>query len=186
MLRVQQDDAQAFAEIVSDYQLRLEQFLFQRIGDRTMAEDLAQDVFVRVYRARKRYVANAAFTTWLFTIAANVARNEIRRQSRRPHIVGSIHGNSMRETLVATATPAEELINAETQAVFHETSQRVRIAMARLSDRQRTAVQQFCLEGHSHRQVGKTLNTSRNAVKGLLFRARQVLRRTLPDLVCDT
>ena len=84
MLRVRDDDAAAFEELMLRYQNRLVTVLEHLMGERTQAEDLAQDVFLRVYRSRKTYVAGSKFSTWLFTIANNVASNALRSLARRP------------------------------------------------------------------------------------------------------
>src|SRR6476659_2814770 len=86
MLQVRDGDAQAFEELMLRYQNRLMSLLAHLVGQRDLAEDLTQDVFLRVYRARKRYVPGAQFSTWLFTIAGNVASNALRSRSRRPEV----------------------------------------------------------------------------------------------------
>ncbi len=86
MLEVRDDSATAFEELMLRYQNRLVTVLDHLVGQRDLAEDLAQDVFLRIYRARKRYVPGAKFSTWLFTIANNVASNALRSQSRRREI----------------------------------------------------------------------------------------------------
>ena len=86
MLRVRDDDAEAFEELVLRYQNRLVSLLAHLTGRRDMAEDLAQDVFLRIYRARKRYVPGSKFSTWLFTIAHNVASNAQRTLARRREV----------------------------------------------------------------------------------------------------
>ena len=83
MLQVRDDDAQAFEELMLRYQNRVLSLLAHLVGRRDLAEDLTQEVFLRVYRARKRYVPGAKFSTWLFTIAGNVASNALRTKSRR-------------------------------------------------------------------------------------------------------
>ncbi|MEZ6092378.1 MAG: sigma-70 family RNA polymerase sigma factor, partial [Pirellulaceae bacterium] len=83
MIRVREDDAGAFEELVHRYQNRLVQLLEQLAPRRDMAEDLAQDVFLRIYRARKSYEPGAKFSTWLYTSAGNVAKNALRSSHRR-------------------------------------------------------------------------------------------------------
>ena len=99
MLEVRDDNAAAFEELMLRYQGRLVTILTHLVGNRDQAEDLAQEVFLRVYRARKRYVPGAKFSTWLFTIANNVASNARRSRARRPswslrrHRRVGIHGS---------------------------------------------------------------------------------------------
>ena len=84
MLAVQQDDASAFEELMFRFQGRIQSLFRHMIGNRALAEDLTQDVFLRVFRARKSYQPNAKFTTWLFAIANNVALNQLRSRRRKP------------------------------------------------------------------------------------------------------
>ena len=86
MLQVRDGDAQAFEELMLRYQNRLVTVLEHLVGRRDQAEDLAQEVFLRVYRARKRYVVGAKFSTWLYTIANHVASNALRSMARRPEV----------------------------------------------------------------------------------------------------
>ena len=86
MMRVRDGDAAAFQSLVEKHQKRLVMVLEHLVSDRTQAEDLAQDVFLRVYRARERYVPTAKFSTWLYTITHNVASNSIRKSSRRKEV----------------------------------------------------------------------------------------------------
>ena len=86
MLAVQQDDASAFEELMVRFQGRVQSLLRHLVGNRELAEDLTQDVFLRVFQARKSYQPNAKFITWLFTIARNIAHDKIRSQRRRPEI----------------------------------------------------------------------------------------------------
>ena len=86
MLQVREDNAAAFEELVSRYQVRLVTVFENMVGRRSMAEDLAQEVFLRIYRARKRYVAGSRFSTWLYRIAHNVASNARRSLARRKEV----------------------------------------------------------------------------------------------------
>ena len=104
MLRVRDDDADAFEELMLRYQNRVVSLLAHITGRRDMAEDLAQDVFLRIYRARKRYIPGSKFSTWLFTIVHNVASNAQRTLSRRKevHLAGSSASDSVRWAFEAT------------------------------------------------------------------------------------
>ena len=107
MLRVREDDAAAFEELMLRYQNRLVSLMGHLVGHRDMAEDLAQDVFLRVYRSRKRYVPGSKFSTWLFTIANNVAANALRTLSRRKEVnVTPATGDSSMNPVVVGATAA--------------------------------------------------------------------------------
>jgi RNA polymerase sigma-70 factor (ECF subfamily) len=150
------------------------------VGDRTLAEDLAQDVFLRIYRARKSYEPGAKFSTWLFTIANNVARNAKRTLSRRHEVSvtnqasGSMAVNSL-EHLAKEASglmPTRQLDKAEMAEV-------VRMAMESLNERQRLAVLLSKFEAMSYIEIAETMNLSVQAVKSLLSRARGALREIL-------
>ena len=124
MLRVRDDDAEAFAELVDQYQHRLVGVMHHLLGSTEEAEDLAQEVFLRVYRTRKKYRPKARFSTWLFTIANNLALNVLRGRKRKPAVPLAIHdsgplGPRPQEQLVADPghTPAHGLRQQELAAV---------------------------------------------------------------------
>ena len=179
MLKVRDDDAAAFEELVLRYQERLVMVLAHLVG-RDQAEDLAQEVFLRVYRARKRYEPGAKFSTWLFTIAHNVAANALRKRSRRPEInlvgreSGPLGANPLNALLQATsgAMPARQLDKAEVRDI-------VRMAVEALGERQRMAVLLSKFEGMSYADIAETMELSPQAIKSLLSRARGNLREVL-------
>src|SRR5688572_33080835 len=105
MLRVRDDDSAAFAELVGNYQHRLVGIMHHLVGNAEEAEDLAQEVFLRVYRNRKKYRPRAKFSTWLFTIANNLALNALRSRSRRPAIPLNV-----RDSGPLGPRPAEQLV----------------------------------------------------------------------------
>ncbi len=121
MLEVRDDSAAAFEELVLRYQSRLVRVLEHLVGSRELAEDLAQEVFLRMYRSRKRYVPGAKFATWLFTIANNAAMNALRNRSRRHEVHlavqdGSSTGAHPLEKMIAASSsqmPARQLDKAE-------------------------------------------------------------------------
>src|SRR5438552_17544270 len=104
MLEVRNDSASAFSELMLRYQSRVLTILENLVGNRDLAEDLTQDVFLRVFRARKTYEPGAKFSTWLFTIANNVASNSVRNRSRRKEVAVSSTGASD-----SSALPLREL-----------------------------------------------------------------------------
>ena len=180
MLRVRDDDAAAFDELMLRYQNRLVTVLEHLVNRRDQAEDLAQEVFLRVFRARKRYVPGAKFSTWLFTIANHVASNSLRDQSRRPEVnlQGSESGplgNSPLERLAQAASgmmPTRQLDKAELRDM-------VRTAMEGLNQRQRMAVLLSKFEEMSYADIATTMEMTVQAVKSLLTRARLNLRDAL-------
>ncbi len=187
MLRVRDDDMGAYEELVRRYQPRLVR-LMSTIGPRhDIAEDLVQETFMRVYRARKRYEPGAKFSTWLFTIAGNVARNAARSLGRR-HEVSEIDAPrsddapSGPQLLAATALEASGLMPARL-AEGVERAEIVRAAVAALSERQRMALMLSRFENMSYAEIAETMELTTKAVKSLLSRARVNLREILQPYI---
>jgi RNA polymerase sigma-70 factor (ECF subfamily) len=180
MLEVRDGSAAAFEELVLRYQARLIRVLEHLVGGRHLAEDLAQEVFLRVFRARKDYVVGAKFATWLFTIANNVASNAVRDRSRRREVTLGGGGNDPLE-----GAPLERLVQASTgslparQLAKAEMREIVRVALESLGARQRLAVLLNKFEGMSYADIATALDLSPPAVKSLLSRARENLRQVL-------
>ncbi len=178
MLRVRDDDAGAFEELVMRYQNRLISVLEHLVPSREQAEDLAQEVFLRVFRARKRYEPGARFSTWLFTIANNAASNALRSLARR-HEVNIVGGSDsqvkpLEQMAVAKSgfMPARALDKAE-RAEF------VRAAVNQLNERQRVALLLSKFEGLSYAEIAETMGMTTKAIKSLLSRARANLKIAL-------
>jgi len=186
MLRVRDDDAAAFEELMVRYQARVLTVLEHLLGQRDQAEDLTQEVFLRVYRARRRYKAGAKFSTWLFTIANRVALNAKRSRSRRRevNIAGRESGPlgvQPLEKLAAAASgqmPTRLVDKAEMQDI-------VRVAMEGLNDRQRMAVLLNKFEDMGYAEIAESMELSPQAVKSLLTRARTNLREILEPYLQD-
>lgn len=179
MLQVRDDDARAFEELMLRYQSRVVSLMTHLVGRRDLADDLAQDVFLRVYRARKRYVPGAKFSTWLFTIANNVASNALRSLARRREVNLAARdsgetGNPMDAAALAASglMPTRQLDKAELREV-------VKLAVAALHDRQRMAVLLNKFEHLSYDEIAEVMQLSPPAVKSLLSRARANLREIL-------
>lgn len=183
MLEVREGNAAAFEELVRKYQERLVGVLEHLIGHRQQAEDLAQDVFLRVYRARDRYEPKAKFSTWLFTIANNVASNARRSSARRREVsvVGEA-GEGAANPLERMAKAASGLMPAR-QLDKTEMSEVVRAAIDSLSERQRMALLLSKFEGMSYVDIAETMGLTVQAVKSLLSRARANLRDLLEPYV---
>ena len=185
MLAVQRDDASAFEELMLRYQGRVVSLLRHLVGNRDQAEDLTQEVFLRVFRARKSYVPGAKFTTWLFTIAHNVALNALRSRQRRPEVqLGfSRHQADMTDSQAVTA--AEESIVASSGTIPArrlerlETRQMVRVAIEALNEHQRMAILLHKFEDMSYADIAEVMDMTPQAVKSLLCRARLSLRHSL-------
>jgi len=180
MLEVRADNAAAFEELVLRYQDRLVALLTHLTGSREGAEDLAQEVFLRVYRARTTYVPGAKFSTWLFTIANNVASNALRTMARRHEVrpdvrsSGPMGANPMEQIAQASSSqmPARRLAKEETRQI-------VRLAIESLGQRQRMAVLLSKFEGMCYADIAEVMELSPQAIKSLLARARVNLREVL-------
>lgn len=180
MLDVQNDVPGAFERVVERFQARIVGVLYHIVGNSEEAEDLAQEVFLRVYRTRKSYVATAKFSTWLFTIANNLALNSIRDRKRKP--AASMPST---ESGPMGARPLENIMAAPSGAmpsrIFAKTemAEIVRLAVQQLSDEQRMAVMLNKFEDMNYKQIAEVMNKSEMAVKSLLSRARCALRDIL-------
>ena len=180
MLRVRDGDVAAFAELVELWQDRLVTLFVHQTGDHALAEDLAQETFMRVYRARERYRPTAKFTTWVHTIANNLCSDLRQRAYRRlergvPHAVSASSSAIGLDQLAVAASgslPARMADRGELQQV-------VRQALAGLNDRQRMAVLLAKFEQCSYEEIAAAMGLSVPAVKSLLFRARDHLRDAL-------
>lgn len=180
MLQVREGSAAAFEELVLRYQARLITVLEHLVHKREQAEDLAQEVFLRVYRARKTYTPGAKFSTWLFTIANNVASNTLRGLARRkevnlaPTTNGESGAYGLEQMALAKSAllPTRRLDNLETSEI-------VRVALESLSERQRMALLLSKFEEMSYTDIAATMGLSVQAVKSLLSRARVNLRAIL-------
>ena len=180
MLEVRDDSASAFEELMLRYQNRLVTVLEHLVGGRDQAEDLAQEVFLRVYRSRKRYVPGAKFSTWLFTIANNVAANARRTRSRRREVSLSVtdgsssDGNRLDQLAQAASglMPARQLDKAEMRDI-------IRVAIETLNERQRMAVLLSKFENMSYADIAVAMEMSQEAIKSLLSRARLNLKEVL-------
>jgi RNA polymerase sigma-70 factor (ECF subfamily) len=180
MLRVQADDAGAFEELMLHYQDRVVSLMTHLVGKRDLAEDLTQDIFLRVYRSRKRYVPGSKFSTWLYTIAHNVASNSRRSLSRRKEVnlvgqeSGEFSGNPLDHKALAASglMPTRQLDKAELSSI-------VQSAVAALNDRQRMAVLLNKFEHLGYEEIAEVMELTPQAVKSLLSRARSNLREVL-------
>jgi RNA polymerase sigma-70 factor (ECF subfamily) len=187
MLQVRDDSAEAFEELVSRYQDRLLTVLQHLLGRPEPAEDLAQEVFLRVYRARKRYVPGAKFSTWLFTIANNVASNARRSLARRREINLAPTDSGPQSSGVSLEQLAEEAsgLMPTRQLDRAEMSDVVRLALETLNDRQRMAVLLSKFEDMSYAEIAEAMGLSDKAVKSLLSRARVNLRDVLQPYLIE-
>jgi RNA polymerase sigma-70 factor (ECF subfamily) len=178
MLRVKQGDTAAFTELVEKYKQPVMNLVYRTLRDATEAEDLAQNVFVQVYKSAHRYKTTARFTTWLFTIARNLCLNEIRRRSRHPaESLDVPHPEQEDQPLrqiedKKTFSPPETLLH-------HELEEKIAAALAELPENQRTAIILCRQEELSYEDIAKVLGCSLSATKSLIHRGRETLKEKL-------
>ncbi len=182
MLRVRDGDESAFAQLVATYQDRLIGVLTNLTGDRTTAEDVAQEVFLRVYRARQGYEPNAKFSTWIFSIAHNLASNSRRSKGRRKETQLADSGDpSPQVAPQAQMVPEKSALMPSRVMAKAELMDKVRAAMETLNDRQRMALLLHKFEGMNYIDIGAAMEMTPQAVKSLLSRARDQLRVALEE-----
>lgn len=181
MLRAKKGDDEAFAKLVTTYQDRLTTIFFHMTQSQETAEDLAQDVFMRIYRARHGYQPTSKFSTWMFRVANNLAINAHRKKVRRKEIaLPAVESTSMHAVGLGQHQLAEKSGTMPTRQIDkRELQSVVQRAMDQLNDRQRMSVLLHKFEGMSYTEIAETMELSVQAVKSLLSRARDSLRETL-------
>jgi RNA polymerase sigma-70 factor, ECF subfamily len=178
MLRVKRGDRAAFVELVEKYKQPVMNLVYRTLHDEAEAEDLAQNVFLQVYKSARRYESRAKFSTWLFTIARNLCLNEIRRRSRHP--ADSIeeshaeHDDQPRQQFEdkSSVPPPEKLLHGEL-------AQKIEEALAELPENQRTAILLCRQEELSYEEIAEVLGCSLSATKSLIHRGRETLKEKL-------
>jgi RNA polymerase sigma-70 factor (ECF subfamily) len=181
MQRVRDGDQNAFRALFDKYKQQVINYCYRYCGHPAVAEELAQETFLRVYKASARYRPKARFSTWLFKIATNVCLNEIRRPVYRARI------ESMDQASHEDRDPPRELAMAPEQSMpdalleTHQDQFYIRQAMGRLPEGQRAALLLRATEGFSYQEIGRQLNRSENHVKTLIHRGRQKLRKILEN-----
>ena len=178
MLRVKQGDREAFTELVEKYKQPVMNLAYRTLRDATEAEDLAQHVFLQVYKSAHRYEISAKFSTWLFTIARNLSLNEIRRRSRHPadsldQHLGQEEDQPARQFQDVKAFAAPEAV------LQQELQEKIDEALADLPETQRTAIQLCRQEELSYEDIAEVLGCSLSATKSIIHRAREVLKQRL-------
>lgn len=182
MLRVAAGDEGGFTYLVEKYHRPMIHFLFRMVHNQAVAEELAQEVFLRVYRARTSYRAEARFTTWLYRIATNLAVNHA-RDTRYERTAQTVYLDAPDEETGTTPDLADDEITAEERMLRDERMKAIRKHVEALPERQKMAVLMHKYQNMDYRQIGDVLKLSESATKSLLFRAYQTLRTTLKDFV---
>ncbi len=182
MLRVAAGDEAGFNYLAQKYHRPMIHFLYRMVGNHAVAEELAQEVFLRVYRARSSYRAEARFTTWLYRIATNLAVNHA-RDTKHEREAQTIYLDATDEETGTTPDVADDEPTVEQRLVRDERMAAIRKHVVALPERQRMAVLMHKYQGMDYRQIGEVLKLSESATKSLLFRAYQTLREKLKDFV---
>jgi RNA polymerase sigma-70 factor, ECF subfamily len=185
MLDVKAGDEQSFGLLLQRYRTPLVNFLYRMVRSREQAEDLAQEVFIRVYRAREEYVPSAKFTTWLFRIATNLALNSL-RDHRHQKLEISMDAPVTTDAEDGDEKPfevADKHPTIEQELVEEDRKKMIRHAIEKLPEKQRAAVLLHKYQELDYAEIAKILSVSESALKSLLFRAYESLRVELAPLV---
>lgn len=178
MLRVKEGDGASFAVLLDKHRSSVIHFLYRMIQNHAVAEELAQEVFLRVYRSRESYEPTAKFTTWLFRIATHLALNSIRdRKNERLQERLDDNPEDVPSKQVSDKRP-----NVESALLYEARLEEVREAIAALPEKQRAAVLMHKYEEMEYSQIAKVLQCSESAIKSLLFRAYETLRARLAHM----
>ncbi len=180
MARVGAGDHQAFRQLVERHQHAVIGTVAKMLGNPSEAEDIAQQVFLRIWRNAKRYRPDAKFTTYLYTITRNLVFNETRRKSRKKEVSSDAREENSNQLVEANpdGKPDSELLQAELQAA-------VDAAIAALPETQRMAVVLRNYEQLSYEEIAEVMDLSVSAIKSLLFRARTTLREVLSSYLAE-
>jgi RNA polymerase sigma-70 factor (ECF subfamily) len=178
MLRVKRGDRAAFTELVEKYKQPVMNFVCRSLRDETEAEDLAQNVFLQVYKSRDRYERTAKFSTWLFTIARNLCLNEIRRRTRHP--AESLDDTHVESDDLPPRQYEDKQVFLPTENVLHgELARKIEEALAALPENQRTAILLCRQDELSYEEIAQVLGCSLSATKSLIHRGRETLKERL-------
>jgi RNA polymerase sigma-70 factor (ECF subfamily) len=178
MLRVKEGDGASFGLLLEKHRSPVVHFLYRMVQNQAVAEELAQEVFLRVYRSRSSYEPTAKFTTWLFRIATHLALNSL-RDGKNERLQERLDNDS-------SDKPARQVSDnrpsVEQKMVYRVRLDEVRQAVAALPEKQRAAVLMHKYEEMEYSQIARVLRCSESAVKSLLFRAYETLRARLAHM----
>ena len=182
MLRAKAGDQSAFDYLVQKYRRPMVSFMYRMARNAAVAEDLAQEVFLRVYRSRESYEASAKFTTWLYRIATNLAVNHARdTRHERPEVQVSI--DEPDDDTGTTLEIPDRSLNAEQSIVVRERMLAIRRKVEALPEQQKLAVVMHKYQQMDYKQIADVLKKSESATKSLLFRAYETLREQLKEFI---
>jgi RNA polymerase sigma-70 factor (ECF subfamily) len=178
MLLVKQGDNDAFAQLVEKYKRPVMNLVYRMIRDLTEAEDIAQNVFVQVYKSAGRYEVASKFSTWLFTIARNLCLNEIRRRSRHPADSMDV-SHPEQEDQPLQQFEDKKAVSAPDRILHRELELKIEEAVAELPENQRLAILLCRQDELSYEEIAKVLGCSLSATKSLIHRGRETLKQKL-------
>lgn len=182
MLRVKNGDDAGFEYLVTKYRRPMMAFMYRMAHNTAVAEELAQEIFLRVYRSRQTYNAEAKFSTWLYRIATNLAVNHARdTKYERPEI--TVNLDQPDQETGSTIDLPDGSMTAEQAILRRERLAAIRQHVQNLPERQRLAVLMHKYQEMDYRQIGEVLKLSESATKSLLFRAYETLREKLKDFI---
>ncbi len=182
MLELRSGNMAAFDVLLAKYRKPIVHFMFRMVHNQAVAEELAQEVFLRVYRSRETYRAEARFSTWLYRIATNLGVNHA-RDTRHERSASTVYLDEPDSETGTTPDVADSTPSAEAGILRRERMNAIRQHVMALPERQKTAVLMHKYEGMDYKQIGEVLKLSESATKSLLFRAYQTLREKLKDFV---
>lgn len=182
MLELRAGNMAAFDFLLAKYRKPIIHFMFRMVHNQAVAEELAQEVFLRVYRSRETYRAEARFSTWLYRIATNLGVNRA-RDTKQERSVSTIYLDEPDAETGTTPDLADSTLGAESSMLRRERMNAIRDVVLSLPERQRMAVLMHKYEEMDYKQIGDVLKLSESATKSLLFRAYQTLREKLKDFV---
>jgi len=186
MLDVKAGDEQSFELLLRKYRTPLVNFLYRMVRDTAVAEDLAQEVFLRVYRAREDYAPSAKFTTWMFRIATNLALNSVRDNRHRRMEISMDQSADSGEEDTRPLEVADRAPTVEQELVARSRAEMIMRAIHSLPEKQRAAVLLHKYQELDYDEIARVLECSESALKSLLFRAYETLRVDLAPLVSPT
>jgi RNA polymerase sigma-70 factor, ECF subfamily len=180
MLRVREGDDSGFSILIEKYRKQIVHFMFRMARNQAVAEELAQEVFLRVYRSRQTYRAEAKFSTWLYRIATNLGVNHA-RDTKYERSAQNVYLDQPDQETGTTPDVADNTLSAEQSLVREERMKAIRKHVMALPERQRSAVLMHKYQEMDYKEIGEVLKLSESATKSLLFRAYQTLRENLKD-----
>jgi RNA polymerase sigma-70 factor, ECF subfamily len=182
MLELRAGNMAGFDFLIQKYRKPIIHFMYRMVHNQAVAEELAQEVFLRVYRSRETYRAEARFSTWLYRIATNLGVNYA-RDNKQERTASTIYLDQADAETGMTPDVADTTPDAESDLLREERLNAIRQHVMALPERQRMAVLMHKYEGMDYKQIGDILKLSESATKSLLFRAYQTLREKLKSFI---